>query len=158
MVDDNNRRNLISLKFLKLTTHISRGEQCEYLFPCFSISADHILAAPAEVSSVGDTVGRREEPAFAIHLRGYERLLMQSETVSFQKLSSMNDNKDKMWVKKGIYLWTTCAIKRQRDLLSVICRELKHSLNSWLPGHVLPLITESGWRIEECFPCNSVIL
>ena len=76
------------------------------------------------------TVGSREETAFTIQLRAYERLIMQSETlISVQKLSSIND-KDKMWVKKSIYLWTAYTIKRQRDLISVVCREFKHSLNS----------------------------
>lgn len=45
-------------------------------------------------------------------------------SVSFQKLAIMRDNKDKMGVKTSIYLWSAGIIERQRDLISVVCRNL----------------------------------
>lgn len=108
-VDYNNKRNLISLIFLKLNTHISSNIQRQVVsvFPSLPISADHILAAPAEVSSVGDAVGRRDETAFTVQLRAYERLIMQSET---------------LFPSKNFPVWMTIRIKYgSKEYLFVDC-------------------------------------
>lgn len=76
------------------------------------------------------------------------------DSIYFPKFSSVNENKDKMWVQKSIYLWTASTIKKQRDFTVVVL-----SAGSWSREFqdVLPLVTERGWTAEECFPYNSVI-
>lgn len=104
-VGDNNRRNLISLIFLKLNTHQQQYPEAG--------------SVNISVSSSADTVGRRGDCIYKTVESTWKAHNAVRDSIFSKKLCSVNDNKDKMWVKKSIYLWTARTIKRQRDLILI---------------------------------------